>query len=369
MRVLVTALAAFALLAPAAQAGRVETFAERAALTHGIAGDERYVFVTEPGAGVAPNGARVVVLDRFSGNEVAALPAPARGFKLPFTLRVPRSGRLVVLDSGGFPPVGPPVVYDYRYRTDRGGFRAELVRTTDFAGHPLNFAEDVEVLPNGEYVVSESITGGLWLIDHDGEIRRGLVPDDGAPPLPKLGPCPFPDGGAGSVGGLPFEAPGGFAPGAGSLAVRGGDLYISSTCEGGVMRLPVRVLLDESRPAAERAARIVTVSPRRNPLESLKGITFNRWDRDDPWIYAGDPFQLALIRVHSRTGRREVLSTDARRFNFTVATAFLPPVRRNGRNPLVTASDQEHRWSVLNAALSGVDAFQPPFVLAAYWPR
>ena len=134
------------------------------------------------------------------------------------------------------------------------------------------------------------------------------------------------------------------------------------------MKLPIRVLLDDSRPAAERAKRIVTVTPRANALESLKGITFNRWDRDDPWPYAGDPFALQLIRIHSRSGRREVLSTDAQRFGFTVATAFLPPRRRGGANPLVTASDQEHRWSATNAALNGADAFQPPFILAEYWP-
>jgi hypothetical protein len=368
MRLLVTVLALVALLAPqAAQAerGRVDTFAQRAALTHGIAGDERYVFTTEPGVGIAPSGARVVVLDRFSGREVATLPAPEGGFKLPFTLRVPRTGHLVVLDSGGFPPVGPPVVYDYRYSA-RHGFTAELTRTTSFAGKPMGFAEDVEVLPNGEYVVSESIFGGLWLIGRDGGIRRGLVPDDGAPPLAKLGPCQF--SGPGMVGELAFEAPGGFAPGAGSLAVRGANLYVSSTCEGGVQRVPIRVLLDTSRPAAERAARIETVTPRRHPLESLKGITFNRWDPSDPWIYAGDPFQLMLIRIDSRTGRREVLSNDRRRFDFTVSTAFLPPVRRGKPNPLVTASDQEYRWSATNAALGGVDAFQPPFVLAEFYP-
>ena len=64
-----------------------------------------------------------------------------------------------------------------------------------------------------------------------------------------------------------------------------------------------------------------------------------------------------------------MLSTDARLFNFTVATAFLPPRRRGGTNPLVTASDQEYRWSATNAALGGVDAFQLPFILAEYWPR
>src|SRR3954468_10853029 len=159
MRFIVAVVALFALLAPqAAQAksGRVDTFTTRNALTHGIAGDERYVFVTEPGIGVAPHGARAVALARRTGNEVAALPAPEGGFKLPFTLRVPRSGHLVVLDSGGFPPVGPPVVYDYSYSTKRAALRARPTRTTSFAGQPLAFAEDVEVLPNGEYVVSES---------------------------------------------------------------------------------------------------------------------------------------------------------------------------------------------------------------------
>ena len=84
MRLFVTVLALFALLAPqAAQAtggggagGRVGPFAKRASLTHGIAGDERYVFTTEPGIGVSTAGPRVVVLDRFSGREVVTLPAP-----------------------------------------------------------------------------------------------------------------------------------------------------------------------------------------------------------------------------------------------------------------------------------------------------
>jgi hypothetical protein len=92
----------------------------------------------------------------------------------------------------------------------------------------------------------------------------------------------------------------------------------------------------------QRAQRIIAVTPRGNDLESLKGITFNRWDPRDPWIYAGDPFQLTLIRVNSRTGKRELLST---------------------------ASDQEYRWSGLNAALNDVDAFQPPFIVGEYYSR
>jgi len=373
MRFLVTVLALFALLAPqAAQAksGHVETFAKRDALTHGIAGDERYVFVTEPGIGVATAGARVVALDRATGREVAALPAPEGGFKLPFTLRVPRTGHLVVLDSGGFPPVGPPVVYDYGYSTKRGALKAKLTRTTSFAGLPLQFAEDVDVLPNGEYVVSESILGGLWLIGRDGKIRPGLVPDDPAKPLNGLAPCFDIPGAMRTVGDLQFAAPGGFLPGAGSLAVHGQDLYISSTCLGGIQRLPIRVLLDAGKPAAERAMRITAVTKKAGgDLESLKGITFNRWDPSDPWIYSGDPFHLKLIRVNSRTGKRQDVSTDARLFNFTVGATFLPPTRHHGKNPLVTTSDQEYRWAPTNAALNGLDQFQLPFIMAEYWPK
>ena len=301
MRFLVAALAALALLlAPSAAAARVDTLAARDSLTHGIAGDERYVFVTEPGVGVAPGGARVVALDRFTGAEVAAFPAPPGGFKLPFTLRVPRSGRLVVLDSGGFPPSGPPIVYDYRYRTDRRGFHARLDRTTDFKGLPLTFAEDIEVLPNGEYVVSESIGGGLWLIGRDGEIRPGLVPGRSAARGARAVPVRGRRGRHGRRrdvrGPRRLRSRRGLTRGARHAALHQLDLpgRRPAAPDPGAARRP--------RPAAERAKRIVTVTPRANPLESLKGITFNRWDRDDPWIYAGDPFALQLIRIHSRSG-------------------------------------------------------------------
>lgn len=372
MRFTLGVLAALVLLlapqaASAKHGGHATTLAQRDSLIHGIAGDDDYVFVAEPGIGVATAGARVVVLDRKSGRQKAVLPAPPGGFKLPFTLRAPKEGKLVVLDAGGFPPQGPPVVYDYSYSDRKGKFKAKLARTVDFAGLPLAFAEDVEVLPNGEYVVSESVIGALWLIGRDGKIRPGLVPDDPAAPLPGLGGCPFLGSGH-TVGGLPFAAPGSFAPGAGSLAVRGDELYLSSTCAGGVQKLKLSTLRDSSRPAAERAAQIVTVAKRQNDLESLKGITFDPYDAKDPWIYAGDPFRLQLIRIHSRTGKREVLSRDAKRFNFTVAAAFLPPAKRKGQAPLVTASDQEYRFSVLNTALT-TDQFQPPFIVAEYKPR
>jgi hypothetical protein len=369
MRLLVTALALLALVAPsAAQAKGIDVtraLAKRENLIHGIAGDERIVFVTEPGIGVGTTP-RVVALDRFTGRELATLPAPEGGFKLPFTLRVPKSGHLVVLDAGSFPPPATPTVYDYRYRRDWRGVKAELVRTVKFDGLPLAFAEDVEVLPNGEYVVSESVIGALWLIGRDGQVRPGLFPDAPDRPLANLSGCLFePVPPTFRIGGLKFAAPGDFAPGVGSLAVRGDELYMSSTCAGGVKKLKIKTLLDTTRSNEARAAEIQTVADRAYPIESLKGITFNEFDRSDPWIYAGDPFRLQLIRVHSRTGKREVLSRNERLFDFTVSTDFLPPVLPGLPSPLVTASDQEYRWSGLNTALSE-DMFRPPFLVGEY---
>ena len=66
-----------------------------------------------------PLNQRIAVLDRFTGLEVAQVPAPPGGFLLAFSIRVRRPGRLVVLDSGGFPnPEVPSIarVYDYDYK-------------------------------------------------------------------------------------------------------------------------------------------------------------------------------------------------------------------------------------------------------------
>ena len=81
MRFLVTVLALFALLAPQAaqaKAGRIDTFAKRDALTHGIAGDERFVFVTEPGMAATVGSVIFVVvvvggMGSLSGAFVASL--------------------------------------------------------------------------------------------------------------------------------------------------------------------------------------------------------------------------------------------------------------------------------------------------------
>jgi hypothetical protein len=266
-----------------------------------------------------------------------------------------------VLDSGGFPnPNVPSIarVYDYDYEWDplTHFFGASLTRTVSFARLPVVFAEDVEVASSGLYVVAESVIGALWVIHPDGLITEGIFPDSGVP-IAALGPGTLPPV---TVGGIPYMTAGNFAPGVVSLASRNGQLYFSSTANGGLWRVAVASLTDGRTPE-QRAQDIVTVSPRpAGVVETFEGITADPFDAQDPWIYACDCFRLRLIRIHSQTGLREVVASDPVLFNFPVEVQFLPPVFE--LKPLVVASDQEHRLAAINAALTA-DITKPPWIV------
>ena len=345
MRFFVTVLALFALLAPQAAQAKGGGAPQRSPSAPPSPTASRVTSATSsspnPGIGVAHQRRRAWSCSTASpAARSPTLPAPPGGFKLPFTLRVPRSGHLVVLDSGGFPPVGPPVVYDYDYGTERHGFKAKLTRTVDFAGNPLGFAEDVEVLPNGEYVVSESIFGGLWLIGRDGKIRRGLVPDDGGPALPNLGPCQFPAAAPAPSAACRSRRPAASRPAPARSRSATRSCTSARPARAASSGCAIRTLLDTQQ--AGRRARGEDHdrhAKRKNDLESLKGITFNRWDPNDPWIYAGDPFQLTADPRSTRAPASARCSPTTRKlFNFTVSTAFLPPVAPRRGEP---AGDRE----------------------------
>jgi len=331
-------------------------FADQNQLTFGVDGDSRLIFLTEPLA------QRIAVLDRFTGQEIGQVPAPPSGFLLPFSIRVPSAGRLVVLDPGGFPnPAVPSIarVYDYDYQWNEASrtFSATLARTVSFAGLPVIFVEDVEVTSSGLYVVAESVIGALWVIHPDGTITPGVFPSSGVP-IPQLGPCALP---AVTVEGIPFGAPGGFAPGVVSLTSRAGDLYFGTTCSGGLYRIPIQSLVDGLRSPDQRAQDIAVVSPRpAGTFESFEGLAVNRFNIHDNAVYACDSFHLQILRIDASTGARTVIAADPLLFNFPVKLQFLPPVL--GVSPLVVASDQEYRLAAINSALSH-DILQPPWIV------
>ena len=334
-------------------------YAHRDQLITAAAGNSEVVFVAEP---LVP---RVAVLDRVTGVELGEVPPPPGGWLLPFALRVPDEDTLVVLDPGGFPsPEVPAVarVYDYRFESKRGRrqvrrFEAALERTVRFDGLPLVFAEDVEVTPSGHYVVAESILGAIWVVAPDGSISPGLFPG-AAGPIAPLAPCTWPTV---EVDGIPFATAGNFAPGVVAVAEQRGQIYFSATCSGGLYRVPFSTLIDPARAPDERASDIVVVSARpEGEIETLHGLAFDRSKPRDRFVYASDSLHLRVLRIDTRTGERETVASDPVLFNFPVKPQFLPPVA--GVAPLLVPSDQEHRFSLINAAIPG-DQFRPPWIV------
>lgn len=336
-------------------------FGHRGDLVHGVAGDRHLVFVTEPLHGA------IVALDRVTGALRGTLAPPPGGWLLPFMLRLPEEGRLVVLDAGGFPSptaLATPRVYDVAYRYDprTRALSSSIARAVVFTGVPVGFAEDLEVTASGDYVMSDSVLGALWVIRRDGSIAPGIVPAGFAPAdaIPALAPCAFPGT---TIAGVPFTTGGNFAPGVGFLASNRTHLYFSTTCNGGVYRVPLAALTDPSLTAAARTSRIAVVSPRpAGVVESLKALTFNRYDPADTRLYASDPIRQRLIRIHVGTGAREELLADGDLFDFPVGAAFLPPLLP-GVTPMVVTSDQEYRLAALNPAIPA-DLFRAPFIVA-----
>ncbi|MEW5850986.1 MAG: hypothetical protein AB2A00_19525 [Myxococcota bacterium] len=328
-------------------------------LPHGVAADAKHVYVTEPLGSLDPTagqGPRVAILNRLTGEEVAELPPPPEGFVLPFGLRMEEPGKLVVLDAGGFPSplaLAVPRIHVYRIQGHHERIRAELVRSV-MVQALIIFSEELEVIGPDRYVISDSGFGALWVIEPDDTVRPGIIPETLSPPdaIPALSACPFP--GDYTVGDIPFEFPGNFAPGVGALGTDGTYLYMSGTCRGGISRVPLAVF-DDDRAPWDRAADIQDVFVRpAGEIGTMKGLLFSRDNPDDNTLYALEPFNLRLVRIDVASGERTVVLDDPVLFNFPVAAAFLPA---NGMDVMVITSDQEQRLPFLNA---GLDPSQPP---------
>lgn len=357
--------------------GVLQGFALRDNLPHGVAGDRDVVFVAEPLVG------RVVALSRLTGHEIAVLPPPPEGFVLPFGLDIPEPGRLAVLDPGGLPdpsgplPIARIVEYTYSFQSGRLNanhrrsvqmpmdFTAERERILSLGGAFIVFADSLESLPDGAYVVSEPIIGALYLVEPSGRVVPAIVP---ASPegIRGLAPCIVP-GRVANADGIPFRPHGDFWPGVGALEADDIYLYFGNSCTGGVWRVPHAVFRNEQTPS-ERGVHIELLSPPEpGVIEVMKGLTIDVFGNPDH-LYAVDSLGMSVSRIDIDTGARQELARDGRLLDFPVSATFIPPYGSSDRSPLVIVSDQEHRWTALNAGITG-DMFRLPFTMASLVPR
>lgn len=327
----------------------------------GIAASEDLIFTGSPFEG------RVIAHDRATHATVGDLPSPPNGFILPFILKSVKGNRVAVLDAGGFPSPKPfipanPTIYEYLYSYQDGAFTAELVRTIPFTGVLIGFSEDAIQLDDGRYLLNDAVLGSIWIANKDGSIVPGIVPKTFEPEdaIPQMFYCDtMPQV---TVGGLPFLFSGSTIPGITSMTVIKDKLYFSGSCSGAVYSVPLKVLTDHRQPY-QRAAdiRVVSRKPAGVLVEELLGMTSNPYDRNDPYLYAADALQLRVIRIHSRSGKREVVGDDQQLFNFPSSLAFAPPACGDSGPSLLTLSNQQHRTPITNAAATE-DTFEPPFL-------
>lgn len=328
----------------------------------GVAGGNAVVFVGEP-----LNGS-VVVLSRFTGQQIAELPTPSNGFVLPFIMHSIGDGRLAVLDAGGLPRPQPfvpaqPVIYEYAYSfSPLQGFSASLVRTISFGSVLVGFPEDFVHLDDGRYLLSDAVLGSIWIAEPDGTIVPGIVPKSFDPQdfIPTLAFCPtMPEV---TVNGYPFLFTGSTIPGVSPMAVRNDVVYFYSPCARGIYSFPLSILSDNRQPY-QRAAdiQLVAATPADVQVEELLDFSFNPFNPSDSYLYAADPLQLQVIRIDLSNGARQVIASGSKLFDFPSSLGFLPTIGLVSE--LVVVSNQQERSPLTNDAVTQT-TFNLPFIVA-----
>jgi len=328
----------------------------------GVAGGNAVVFVGQP-----LNGS-VAVLSRFTGQQIAQLPPPPKGFVLPFIMHSLGNGNVAVLDAGGLPRPQPfvpanPVIYEYSYSFSLlQGFSASLVRTISFASVLVGFPEDFVHLDDGRYLLSDAVLGSIWIAEPEGTIVPGIVPQSFDPQdlIPTLAFCPtMPEV---TVNGYPFLFTGSTIPGVSPMAVRHGTVYYYSPCARGIYSFPLSILSDNRQPY-QRAAdiQLVAPTPADVQVEELLDFSFNPFNSSDAYLYAADPLQLQVIRIDLSNGARQVIASGPRLFDFPSSLGFLPTV--GPVSELAVVSNQQERSPLTNDAVTQT-TFNLPFIVA-----
>jgi hypothetical protein len=328
----------------------------------GVAAGEKVIFVGSPLEG------RVLEYSRFTGQKLGELPQPPTPFVLPFMMKHVAPNKVAILDAGGFPSPVPlipanPTIYEYTYTAHGNSVNATLTRSVSFSSALIGFAEDFVLLPDGRYLLVDTVLGSIWIAKKDGTVEPGIVPRtfDPADAVPQLGFCPTMP--TVQVGGVPFSFGGSTIPGVSTIAERNGTVYFASACAGAVFKVPLASLSDSRQPW-QRAAdiRLLSARPPSEPVQELLNMVFNPSDPAEKFLYAADAMKLRLIRINTVTGKREVVADDRELFNFPSSLSFMPPLGGVEIFPqLVVVSNQQHLSPITNDAAT-TEAFEFPFL-------
>ncbi len=336
---------------------------------HGVAGDSNLVFTVYTFSG------KVVAMDRFSGRIVgeAAIPNPF----LPFSLRIPRPGTIMLLDVGALPgfPVSVPRLHEYTYSYKGGRFTMTLKRSlhiqnTDPAP---GFVSDLEYVPSlGGYLLADQVLGGVWFVrESDLSVTAAIAPQSPAftDALPAFAGTLWPTVqtwdfyNSGSDKAIPYGLLGNFAAGINYIAANDTHLYWPSAIQGAIYRIPLSVFKDNRQPwERAQSAELISPLPAGEGPMIFTGLSFNKYSRNDDSLYAADGMHHRILRIDIHTGARQVIVEDPLLFDGPVATAFLP--QHGGVSTMVVVSDEEHRVAGIANEHITQDMLAPPWIVA-----
>lgn len=378
------------------------------AAIHGVAGDQVLLFALVPSA--SPDRAPgVYARRRLDGANAGTLAAPSGGWGVPLSMKIRTfrrvglggtEGEALVLDNRVPPALAgsqPARLYRYSYRYTPGtGLRSTLVSehvlplntVAPGAGLPdgLIYPGSIALLPNQQVVVTDNISGALWVSDGLDHWRMAAIdPRWAAAPAGPVQGVGLAQSGRIEPYTLLVPAPPGFPPGVGlypgshsiAYAAVTDEVVWAVTVPGGLYAMPLDVLLDAGIPPFAKSGDPATGSfgPTRQlvpPTPGLgdltDGVDYDRFRPDSEWVYwqrapadAAGGGSNTLRRVSLLDGRIQVVARDNSVYAWANEISVLPPlVPRSPLTTILSSVGQEYNNPDVNALLLGVPRYFAP---------
>jgi hypothetical protein len=381
---------------------------EGGAAIHGVAGDQVVLFALVPSA--SPDRAPgVYARRRLDGANAGALTPPSGGWGVPLSMKIrtfrrsglsSTEGEALILDNRVPPALAgtqPARLYRYSYRYTPGSGLVSTLISDDVlplntvapgAGLPngLIYPGSIALLPDQQVVVTDNISGALWVSEGPGHWRMAAIdPRWAAAPAGPVQGVGLAQSGRIEPYTLLVPAPPGFPPGLGLYPGSHSIAYASLTDEvvwavtvpGGIYSMPRSVLLDTSLPPFAKSGDPTTggfgptrqlVPPTAGLGDLTDGVDYDRFRPGSEWVYwqrapadaAGGGFN-TLRRVSLIDGRIQVVARDNSVYAWANEISVLPPlIPRSPFTTILSSVGQEYNNPDVNALLFGVPRYFAP---------